>query len=41
LPDPGTAMELICFFPHPDLDNNIEELEDMIVSAHQERAENE
>lgn len=40
LPDPGTAMELICFFPHPDLDNNIEELEDMIVSAGQERAAN-
>ena len=32
VPDPGTDMELICFFPHPDLDDNIEELEDMIVS---------
>lgn len=37
LPDPGTAMELICFFPHPDLENNIEELEDVIVSANHER----
>jgi len=33
VPDPGTDMKLICFFPHPDLDNNIEELEDMIVTA--------
>jgi len=40
VPDADTAMELICFFPHPDLDDNIEELENMIVSAGQERAEN-
>jgi hypothetical protein len=24
---PGEQMELICFFPHPDLDQNIEELD--------------
>jgi len=40
VPDSGTAMELICFFPHPDLNSNIEELEDMIVSAGQEGAAN-
>lgn len=39
VPDPGTDMELICFFPYPDLDDNIEELEDMIVSAGRGRAE--
>jgi quercetin dioxygenase-like cupin family protein len=33
VPDAGTDMELICFFPHPDLDANIEELEEMIVNA--------
>jgi quercetin dioxygenase-like cupin family protein len=33
VPDPGTDMELICFFPHPDLDANIEELEEMIVNT--------
>lgn len=41
VPDRGTDMELICFFPHPDLDNNIEELEDMIVSANGEGRVNE
>jgi hypothetical protein len=40
VPDPGTDMELICFFPHPDLDDNIEELEDMIVSADRGEIEN-
>ena len=40
VPDPGTDMELICFFPHPNLDDNIEELEDMIVSADRGEAEN-
>ncbi len=25
IPDPGEAMELICFFPHPSLGDNIEE----------------
>jgi quercetin dioxygenase-like cupin family protein len=39
VPDPGTDMELICFFPYSDLDDNIEELEDMIVSADRGRAE--
>ncbi|MGH2774923.1 MAG: cupin domain-containing protein [Actinomycetota bacterium] len=40
VPDPGTDMELICFFPHSDLDSNIEELEDMIVRTVRGRAEN-
>lgn len=31
LPDPGTSMELACFFPHGDLDGNIEELEEMVI----------
>lgn len=31
LPEPGTTMELVCFFPHPDLKENIEEL-DITVS---------
>lgn len=26
LPDPGTGMLLVCFFPHPDLAANIQEL---------------
>jgi quercetin dioxygenase-like cupin family protein len=26
LPDPGAKMLLVCFFPHPDLATNIEEL---------------
>ncbi|MQB02270.1 MAG: cupin domain-containing protein [Actinobacteria bacterium] len=24
IPDPGTDMEVVCFFPHPDLSSNIE-----------------
>jgi quercetin dioxygenase-like cupin family protein len=28
LPDPGTQMELVCFFPDADLSTNIEELQD-------------
>jgi quercetin dioxygenase-like cupin family protein len=39
VPDPGSDMELICFFPHPNLDDNIEELEDMILSTDRRRAE--
>ena len=31
LPDPGTSMEIVCFFPHPDLEANREELEDMVI----------
>jgi quercetin dioxygenase-like cupin family protein len=27
IPAPGADMELICFFPHPDLHENIEETE--------------
>lgn len=41
VPDAGTEMELICFFPHPDLESNIEELEGMIVNSDRERAEHE
>jgi quercetin dioxygenase-like cupin family protein len=29
--EPGTSMELVCFFPLADLQGNIEELEDPIV----------
>jgi quercetin dioxygenase-like cupin family protein len=36
VPDVGTEMELVCFFPHPDLNDNIEELEEMIVNPHRE-----
>jgi quercetin dioxygenase-like cupin family protein len=31
LPDPGTSMEIVCFFPHPDLAANREELEDIVI----------
>jgi mannose-6-phosphate isomerase-like protein (cupin superfamily) len=41
VPDRGTEMEVICFFPHPDLSHNIEELEEMIVNEPQERTEHE
>ncbi|MFA9444268.1 cupin domain-containing protein [Egicoccus sp. AB-alg6-2] len=27
LPDPGVELELLCFFPHPDLAANLEELD--------------
>jgi quercetin dioxygenase-like cupin family protein len=33
LPEPGTTMQLVCFFPHPDLNANIEELEHIIISS--------
>jgi quercetin dioxygenase-like cupin family protein len=33
IPDAGTTLELVCFFPHPDLDANIEELEDIVVTG--------
>lgn len=36
LPDPGTSMELVCFFPRADLRDNIEELEDVVIH-HDER----
>ncbi len=29
--DPGTELELVCFWPHPDLDANTEEFEDVII----------
>jgi quercetin dioxygenase-like cupin family protein len=28
LPDPGTQMQLVCFFPDGDLATNLEELQD-------------
>ncbi len=31
LPDPGAKMLLVCFFPHPDLATNIEELAGPLV----------
>lgn len=31
VPNPGTVMDLICFFPHPDLPGNTQELTDVIV----------
>lgn len=31
IPDPGTTMRLVCFFPHPDLGSNLEET-DLAVS---------
>lgn len=33
IPDGGTSMELVCFFPHPDLRNNIEELEGIVIEG--------
>jgi quercetin dioxygenase-like cupin family protein len=30
LPDSETEMELICFFPHPDLSQNLHELSDSV-----------
>lgn len=33
LPEPGTTMQLVCFFPHPDLNANVEELEHIIISS--------
>jgi quercetin dioxygenase-like cupin family protein len=31
VPDPGTSMELVCFFPHPDLPHNSEELREISI----------
>lgn len=31
IPDRGTWMELVCFFPHPDLNDNLEEIEDTVI----------
>jgi quercetin dioxygenase-like cupin family protein len=31
LPAPDTVMDLVCFFPHPDLPANTEELLDVVV----------
>lgn len=33
LPDPGTSLELVCFFPHPDLSANIEELDGIVLGG--------
>ena len=32
VPDPGTAMELVCFFPVEDVAAATEELEDMVIT---------
>lgn len=32
VPDPDTTMELVCFFPHPDLPANTEEVPDIVVN---------
>lgn len=32
IPDPGTAMELVCFFPVEDVAAATEELEDMVIA---------
>lgn len=34
IPDPGTAMELVCFFPVEDLAAATEELEEMVIAEH-------
>jgi quercetin dioxygenase-like cupin family protein len=31
IPDPGESMELVCFWPHPELEKNIEEMDDVIA----------
>jgi quercetin dioxygenase-like cupin family protein len=36
LADPGETMSLVCFFPHDDLANNIEEL-DLLLEADKEK----
>ena len=41
IPGAGESMELLCFFPHPDLAANIEELDEIVVAgAEEERANN-
>jgi quercetin dioxygenase-like cupin family protein len=37
IPDTGTSMNLVCFFPHGDLNANTEELEDVVVGDMPER----
>jgi quercetin dioxygenase-like cupin family protein len=32
IPDPDTTMDLVCFFPHPDLQSNTEEIPDVILN---------
>lgn len=34
IPDPGTAMELVCFFPVEDVAAATEELEEMVIAEH-------
>lgn len=31
-PEPGSAMELVCFWPHPDLENNLEDIDDFVIT---------
>jgi quercetin dioxygenase-like cupin family protein len=38
VPDPGTGMDLICFFPHADLPANTEELTDVVVPESEGRS---
>jgi quercetin dioxygenase-like cupin family protein len=35
LPDPGSSLELVCFFPHPDLNANVQELEEIVIGHSQ------
>lgn len=35
IPDTGTTMGLVCFFPHPDLDANIEEMSGVVIVRHE------
>ena len=35
LPDPGTSLELVCFFPHPNLNANVQELEEIVIGQPQ------
>jgi quercetin dioxygenase-like cupin family protein len=37
--DPGTTILLVCFFPHADLNANIEELENIVIRATREGLE--
>lgn len=36
VPDVGQTMSLICFFPHGDLDQNLEELDQPLDHQHEE-----
>jgi quercetin dioxygenase-like cupin family protein len=36
IPDPGVEMELVCFFPHPRLTENIEETQIAVTDREEE-----